>query len=459
MLFGCGGGGAAGATDGTRVFAQDDTNKSFSHVWVTIDKVTLSNGSSTTTVFDDTASGGRVVDLRSLWDDQSDTPQFLLLGQTPTAGGTYQTVNVTLEPGVSVVKAGSSSGVSATLGGSGQKVTFSANLPSGGTGNSIVVDFNLSKWTLNGTTLSAPSGQYIAVPVNTGGLGNGGHHVGFQYIGQVSNLSGTAPNQTFTLSDGSHVVGTVDTSQTTVIYNVDGAANPTLADGDQVLVAGKFDPAANAIVATNVQIVPSGTKVTTPHVMGTVTADDANAGTLTVQPGFAMAFLPGNTSVQVAVSSSTTFMDASGVTDTEAQFFAAVTPGTTEIVASGTLSGGVLQAATIKIIGTSSSPADAAFIGAPTNANPSAGTFDLTIQQWQGLWKLGTTTIHVTTSANTTFKSGSSTTDAATFFAAVRSTHQVFVRGDLDPSTNTVAATTVAAGGSFDGNNGVNGTH
>src|SRR5579872_6102314 len=102
MLAGCGGGGASSAFSGTQVFAQDDTNKSFSHVWVTIDKVTLNGSSSSTTVFDDTAIGGRVVDLRSLWDDQSNTPQFLLLGQTNSSAGSYQSVSVTMEPGVSV---------------------------------------------------------------------------------------------------------------------------------------------------------------------------------------------------------------------------------------------------------------------------------------------------------------------------------------------------------------------
>jgi hypothetical protein len=458
MLAGCGGGGASSAFDGTRVFAQDDTNKSFSHVWVTIDKVTLNGSSSTTTVFDDTAIGGRVVDLRSLWNDQSNAPQFLLLGQTNSSAGSYQSVSVTLEPGVSVVPSGSSSGVNATLGGSGQPVTFTATIPSGGQGNSVVVDFNLSKWTLTGTTLSAPAGQYIAVPIGTG-VGSGNQHVGFQYFGQVGNLSGTAPNQTFTLNDGPHAVGTVQTGPSTVIYNIDGSANPALADGQQVLVAGKFDPAVNAIVATSVQILPTGTKVTTPHVMGVVTADDPNAGTLTVQPGFALMFLPGSASMQVAVSSSTTFMDASGVTDTEAEFFAAVTPGTTQIVASGTISGGVLQATTIKIIGTTSTAAEAAFIGTPSNANASAGTFDLTIQQFQGMWRLGSTTIHVTTDAKTAFKSGSSTTTESAFFSSVDTNHMVFVRGNLDTSTSTLAATLVAVGGSFEGNNGVNGTH
>jgi hypothetical protein len=450
-LVGCGGGGASGS-GGTQVFAQDDTNKAFSHVWVTIDKVTLTGGSTTTTVFDDTAAGGRVVDLRSLWNDQTNVPQFLLLGQASGSASDYTTVNVTLEPTATVVPASGSS-VTATFSGASGPVNLSMSVPTSNSGQSVVIDFNLSNWSLNGATLTATSGKYLSSGT-TQGLTSPGQHVAYQYFGTVSNLSQSGSTESFTLSDGTHVVGTVDTSQSTVVYNANGAADPALADGEFVMVAGTFDPTTNAIDASNISITPTGTKVSSPQLMGVVSADNPATGSLTIQPAFALGLLPAGTSTSVAVTSTTTFIDGSGVTDTESEFFSGITVGTTQVEATGTLSGGVFQATSVKILA-KGLPPEAAFIGTPSNIDSSAGTFDLTVKQWQGLMTKSTALIHVTTSSNTKFYTGTTVTAETTFFGAVTSTTPVFVRGTYDSSTETIAADTIAARSSFDGGGGV----
>ena len=455
LIIGCGGGGGGGSTSssGTSIFAQDDLNTNYSNVWVTIESVSVVKNGTSQTVFDDTANGGKVVDLRSLHD--SSGALFLLLGQAPPSGP-FQSVTVTVASQLSIVPTGTSTAILATFqGATGPTfpltLTLSSSTASPGPG-SLLIDFNLANWTLTGTTVSAPNNAYLSVG-NPAGFTLPGRQMPNDFLGKVTGLAGTAPNQTFSLN-GPFAV-TVQTSSSTVIFNSDGSVNASLSTaqsaGDFALVSGSYDATSKLLTATSIKLISPTDVSLTPGVGGTVMTDNSTSGALTIQVSTADSWLPSTLSLTIDVTSSTAFIDASGVSDTESEFFAALTTGTSKVFANGPVSNGVMQATTIRIVGNGGSGLggglgggnEAAFQGSISNVNASAGTFDLTISAWEGFSAGNLTTIHVTTSPSTQFL-GSQTSNG--FFSSLTSTSQASVRGTLDTSTATLAATAVGTG-------------
>ena len=86
-------------------------------------------------------------------------------------------------------------------------------------------------------------------------------------------------------------------------------------------------------------------------------------------------------------------------------------------------------------------------MGPVTNANATAGTFDVTVGSWEGGGRLSkSSTIHVVTTTSTVFQSAGAAGTQAGFFTALTSTTQAEVRGSIDPTTMTLTATLVATG-------------
>ncbi|MHB8638083.1 MAG: DUF4382 domain-containing protein [Fimbriimonadaceae bacterium] len=455
LLSGCGGSGgvgAAGAGGNMSLFAIDDMNAGYDHVWVTIDKVDLVGpANATTNLFDATATGGKVVDLRTLHDGGG--ARFLLLGGCNTPAGTYTGINVTLAPSLTVVPTGATAGIAATFSGATgstfeMSLTFAApqNISAS---NKLVVDFNLANWNLNGTTVSATNNAYLALGSTTG-ITDPTRHEPSDYDGAASALTGVAPTQTFTLTDGQHSV-TVATSASTVITNSDGSANPVLANGSKVDVTGTFDATNNVLDATAIRIHVGADQSHAPLVSGLVTAFDPVANTVTLQLRDCDDFQPSATTITITVDTTTTYFGPTGVTDTHDQFFGALVAGTSKVYATGSLSGATFAASKIQIQGSPSADNELAIHGPSSNANLAGLTFDVTPSQWEGDDSLNNSTvIHVVLTANTKLVNSGGVVDAATFFGSLTAQPNVMVRGTLDTASMTLTAT-IAANGSSDG--------
>lgn len=454
-LSGCGGsgsspgGGGAGGTASAQIFAQDDMNAGFDHVWVTINSVALTTATGTsTTVFDATAAGGRVVDLRTLHDASG--AKFLLLGGFDAPNGSYTGVTVTVASTLTVFPAGATTGTIASFAGAtGNNYKLQLTFPTAqslSASNHIVVDFNLANWTLNGQFVSAPGNAFLSLGTTTG-LGDGNRHLPSDYDGTVGGITGTSPSQTFTLTDGKSTM-TVSTSAATTVVNSDGSANAALANGEAVDVTGTFDTTNNVLNATSITI-RIASSPPPQRVHGLVTAFDATAQTVTVQLEDCDRFEPSSSTVTVDVGASTIYFGSSGVTDNEAQFFAALVAGTSRVYADGSLSGSTLTAVHIGVDNPPTPPTtiDVAVRGPVSNAAATAGTFDLQMKDWEGGDRSSSSaTVHVVTTGATVFRLNGSASSAAAFFAALTPTTNAQVRGSLDPTSKTLTATLVSVG-------------
>jgi hypothetical protein len=428
-------------------YTTSETNASLAHVWVTLNSVSLVKGTASTTVYDPGASGGQLVDLSAMHDGGGNI--FLFLGSETVNTSGVTAVSLVVNSQASVILAGASSAVNATFAGSSGP-TFTMTLPipanapsvSGG----IVIDFNLANWTLSGATLSAKSNQFLSLGTPSAPR-SGGHFMANDYVGIVGTLSGAAPNQTFTFNQSAFTTS-FSTSSATSIYNADGSSNPVLADGDAVVVHGTFNSGTGVVQAQEIAIFKTGLSQPTPFVHGLVTADSATAGSITLALENAIGCQPTVVNFTVNTTSSTTFLDASGVSESASDFFASLTTGTSEIAASGDVKDGAMTATAVKLVGmgkTSPTP-ELAFFGAVTDPNAKAGTFNLNVSDWQG-WNWGAPkSVNVTTGNTTTYEVNGAKVSEAAFFAAITSTTIVEVKGAFNVSTSTLAADRVRIG-------------
>jgi hypothetical protein len=432
----------------------DAINTGYDHVWVTVTKVDLVGaGGKATNIYDGTSSGGQVVDLLSLHD--SSGQKYMLLSGFVAPTGTYTGANVTVSDTASVVPTGGTSAVSANFSGATGGIAV-LPLSFGGTQtasslNNLVIDFNLANWTLSGTTLSAASGPYLQFAASPAGLSDPTRQVSSDSFGVVSGVTGTAPTQAFTVTHGSQTVN-VTTSPSTVLYDSDGSANPTLTDGETVDVAGTFD-STNDVVDASAIIINIGKDVPPPdRAVGLVTADNLSANTITLQENGCAGFMPTTSTMTVDVTANTKFIDATGVTDTQAQFYADLTAGTSVVATEGTISGSTLTANVIRLLpapgsGGTTRPLLVAVRGPVSAINATADTFTLTLERWEGDWQQANATLPVVTTAKTQYSSNGTAQDAATFFAGLSANASVNVRGTIAPNTKTVTAVIVSVGG------------
>lgn len=464
VALGCGGGGSSAPTANTtaNLFLTDAINSNYDHVWATVTKVDLvSSTGQTKSIYNMPSSGGQVVDLLSL--HPASGQKYLLLAAFSAPSGSFTGANVTVSSSVSIMPKGSSTAVSAKFAGStGGSTVLAAKFSSAvnfANSKNVIVDFDLANWNLNGSTISAANNQFVQ-----GGPGNGpmlpGNCLGGNYFGTVSNLSGTAPAFTFSITQGPNVVNIL-TSSSTVLYNSDGSTNPTLANGEFVNVAGAFDATNNVVDATAIIIQVGALPPPPAFIFGQVSADSLANNTITVTTAGCAGFQPTATSLTIDVSSSTAFVDASGVTDTEAQFFANLTPGTTSVQVQGTISGSTVTAASVMIVsstgvtgggggngggGGAGNPIIVAVAGPVSNVNATSETFSITLANWTGGWQSPNSVLSVTTTSSTQYTSNGTTESAAAFFTSLTNSTMVQVRGTLDPTTSAVVATNVDLG-------------
>ena len=452
---GCGGGGSSTSNGGQGVggnatsamYLTSDPDPNYEHVWVTVTNMALvTAGGRSVTVYDGSATGGQVVDLSSL--NAAGSQNYMLLTGFSASAGPYTGARMTVASSASLVASGSGTATSYTFagaaGGSTVLTTKFSSPVTVSSSSGMAIDFNLGNWSTSGTTITAKGSQYIGLGSTTR-LNVPGCILSNDYLGVVSNLSGTAATQTFMLSRGRFAVN-VATSSSTALYNSDGSANPTLTNGEAVDVAGTFDSTTMTLNATAIIIEIAPTPPTV-RVNGLVTADSQTANTVTMQINFCNGFMPMLTSLTVNVDPSTVFFDSSGVTDTEAQFYSSLTTGTSMVQVEGTISGSVMTASAIQVLpsGTSDDHLVAAR-GTVSNISTTNDTFSLTIDRWEGRHIHKGATISVVTDSNTQFAVNGVVQTAASFFATLPEGSTVNVRGTYDTTTSTLTAAIVTQG-------------
>jgi hypothetical protein len=441
VAVGCGGGGGASAASAhVRVFVTDNLGN-YDHVWVSVKEVDLVGPAGTQVLFTDTA--GKSLDLASL--SAAGLAQFNFLGLKSVPPGSYTSIKFVLDQNLVLFPQGATTGLNRVFAGSdvnGTK-TLSLNLEPGEqiTGDdNLVVDFDLSQWTDNGTQVTAVVSRYTG-----SGLDDGTRHDSDDYHGTISNLAGTAPDLTFDLSQGNGTPIHVTANASTAIFNNDGTANPVLANGERVTVRGTFDVTAGSLLATSIKIKHSNEDGNDSEVHGTVVSVNGNSFVLSTHE--CDGFLPGSTTVTVTIDANTTLTSEGGITLTLTDFLAALTVGT-HVEAKGAYDAGTntLAATRAKLEhgdgegggGGDGHGHEVQIQGTTSNPNSVAGTFDVTITSWEGASLTMGQVINVTTNGNTLYKGpGGTNLTFVQFYAALATSAHVEVEGTLNGSALT----------------------
>jgi hypothetical protein len=306
LLPGCGGGSGGGpqASDGPTsraaldVYVTDGFSDQYKQVLVTLYKIELTtDGTTFQTVYSNTA--GTTVDLASL----SSTAE--LLGSVTVPAGTYTQARITFGDHVTLVtNSGTSTSVavSTSVGtDTNGQIAITVATPTrvqANQNNTVYVDFNLAEFKLVGSVLQ-PSIQCGAGTSTQLGM----QHTA-QLQGTVANLNGTT---SFTLQGPNGRTITVALTSTTTITSGQTGSAITLANGQNVIVAGTYDPATTTLTATSVTL-NDYTTINHAQAEGTVASINTTAGSFVLTVERAGGIQPTGGTITVATNSSTTFL-------------------------------------------------------------------------------------------------------------------------------------------------------
>ena len=403
-VIGCGGGGAgggAGVPAGNKVgFFVTSTSGPYSHVWVSVKQVSLVGPAGTVSLVKSTA--GKSLDLSSL--NTSGKKLFAALGAGSVPSGNYSQIQISLANSVTTIPQGATQGTTGTFSGaSGSTKTITFATSANGT-RPIVANFDLSKWSVSGTQVSASASEDSGSDVGSG------TQEPQDFEGTVGNLAGTPPTLTFDIANDGTTTH-VATDANTVISNSDGSPNPVLSNASKVDVVGTLDPTTLILAATNIKI-RVGNSQQPNRVTGIVSTNSANTLVLTVHE--CEGLLPNSSTVNVAVTSATTYLDGHGITLTVDQFFAAAVAGT-KVEASGTYDqpSNTLTATALTIRldgqdgggggGGGGNSQETQVQGPAVSVDVANNAFTMTINEYEGALLTKGTTLNVVTTGTTQF--------------------------------------------------------
>ncbi len=227
-------------------------------------------------------------------------------------------------------------------------------------------------------------------------------------------------------------------------------------------MAGAFDPTTGNFDASAIKIRVGSGSQEPARAKGLVTASDATAGTLTLSIDEAEDFLPANTSLSVTTSSTTLFFASSGMSMTQAQFFAALT-STTHVEVGGTYSAGAMAANFVRIEEGSNGGSggggdgggdngggdhhhEAGIQGTASAFDPVGLTATIVVSEWEGVTLTQGASVNVAFTAQTEFKANGQTYSPTDFAALLTSTSVLRVQGTYDTTTSILTADKVHLG-------------
>jgi Domain of unknown function (DUF4382)/Domain of unknown function (DUF5666) len=444
-IAGCGGGGGGTTSGGTgrlQAFAADDFRDDHQQIWATIYKVELLDATgAAVTVFDDAV--GKSMDLQQLHDNAG--PRFAFLSDVAIAVGTYTQVRLTMGPEITRFPVGSTTGI---------KTPFAASLTRNAAGNvlytstldtptviaegvtsKLIIDFDLPHFVLaNGeVTPKVKRGDDST-------LSDKSRHHDEDYHGTISGLSGTAPVQSFTLSNGAWKTE-VSVDATTVVFYEKSQSSPALSNNLFVEVNGVFDSVTGVLKATKIKIEDKSTGGQSngrgiPEVKGLVSAPSTATRSFTIAVSESDDFVPTQSTVNVVVTDTTVFRAHRGVLLTEAEYFAGLgVTSIAEVKGSYNAATNTLTATLVKSESESESDDDsneAEAKGTAISIDATAGTFTLSpISEYEGFFP-GASTLNVVVAAGAEFEDDrGKDTDRATFFSGLSSASRVTVKGSF----------------------------
>ncbi len=431
-IAGCGGGGGGtqpGGTGRLQAFAADDFREDHQQIWATIYKVELLDASgAAVTVFEDAV--GKSMDLQLLHDNAG--PRFAFLSDVAIAVGTYSQVRLTMGPEITTPLA-----ASLTRNAAGQ-VLYTSTLDTPtviaeGVTSKLVIDFDLPHFVLvNGEiTPKVKRGDDSTLSDKT-------RHHDEDYHGTITGLTGTAPVQSFTLTNGVWKTE-VSVDASTVIFFEKSQSSPALANNLFVEVNGTFDTVTGVLKATKIKIEDKSAGGQSngrgiPEVKGLVSAPSAGTRSFTVAIAESDDFVPTQSTVNVVVTDTTVFRAHRGVLLTEAEYFATLGAASiAEVKGTYNAATNTITATLVKSESESESDDDsneAEAKGKATTIDSTLGTFTLTpIFEYEGFIP-GTSSINVTVAAGAEFEDDrGEDTDRAGFFSGLATASRVTVKG------------------------------
>ncbi|MCA0361011.1 MAG: DUF5666 domain-containing protein [Armatimonadetes bacterium] len=433
LLTGCGGGGSGsgGGSTGVSFFITDNLSTNFDHVYVTIHEVELEYAGGSTKVFESDA--GTTVDLRAL---NNGSNLFSLLGVSSVPNNTFTGARVSVANTASIIATGQTNATQypflpSLVGGNGRarlNVTFPAPITLS-TGSNIVLDFDLSQWTING------SGQIVPVVLlhNGSGVDDLNRQTDEDFKGTISALEGSAPTQAFTLNMPLGRTLRVSTTADTTVLNDNGAPNAVLANGQTVEVYGKFSLAAGRIVARLVKIEDGQGAGGDDKVKGPTRNGNAATGTLEIKAVDVRGFLPTNLWVNVTSNTNTAYFNDAGRSIPKAAFFEAIGLGA-KAEAEGAYNDDTNTLLARKLKLEDFEGDDGAEIkGTASEKNAQAGTFRVTLTEWSGFNGAPGVVVPVETGPNTTYRNNDGATLTKTqFFEQLTNGGGVKVEGYIE---------------------------
>lgn len=449
-VVGCGGGGATSPIGGggvtssqVQLYATDDISTTYDHIWVTIKKIVLNSAAGPVTVYDNPT--GQQLDLTQLHDSSGSIFAFLGNGSVPA--GNYTSADITLASTLSVVAKNGTDTVTKTfknLDASGNKVT---NVTFAGGKNiadrdKLVFDFNLLRWAEDSSGIEAAVDDHPKT-----GLDDDSRHFSLEFRGTVSEITGTAPDQTFKLSPEHGLPFTVSTSANTALNFSNGAENPALASGQKVLVHGIYSSSSNSFEADNIRIKVQGDQAEKPRTSGRIESHTTGSTSFTLFVKEAHGFVPAKTVINVVSTATTQWFGFVGKSLTFDEFVARLDQAEVAMM-EGTYDPetNTFTATRLKLDGNRSQEANNfEGIGAASSADSTAGTFSLSRFSHDGGNVDSSRSLTVTTTSNTVFvqANGNAFSSASDFWTALSTARAVSVLGKLNGQTRSVAATRV----------------
>ncbi len=460
IIVGCGGGGGGGSSSGSGsnvgLFFTDDMNSGYDHIWIKVEKVELLSNSGAVAVFEDTA--GAELDVRALND--SGTNKFFFCNRDSIPQGAYTGVRVTMDGSVRVFPTGSSTANVRTfsgLDGSGNKVlthNFSVAKTFGIGLTYQVIDFKLDQWTENGTNIDISGNGLDDFPATNPAFQNHDNHHDEDYKGTVNGL--TSNSFRLTRPHGQLEV-TFDSS--TTIYNESGSANPSLSNGDKVEVRGTFDPTTGKLVAQTIKIDDENGNDDPHEAKGLASDLNEASGTFTLTFTETDDFLPSGTTTTVTLAEGARLFSHGGIALTKAEFFAALdalSPSQRFVEVEGTYDGTNFTATKAKIEDEDHENGQVEAKGTPGGIDSIAGTFNITLSEWEGFSASSGQVIGVTTNGSTKFRDENGTIVTKTQFFASLPSFKVKVEGWLNAGVITAKEARLRSSGGGGGGGGGN---
>lgn len=436
-LFGCGGGSGSSTTTGTtnlNTFVTDDLTPTYDQVWVDFYGINLvKTDGSTVTLYANAA--GDHIDVRALNNGTNGIYRFL--GSTPIPAGTYKGFTMLLGKTVTLYPTGATTPVTAQFpdeldAGTPNQSLLKVDFGSPKTftdGENFPIDFNLKAWSIK-------AGNKIVWSIVKGdgnGIDDNSRHERHGIEGEISELAGTVPTQTFTLlpKDGDDRKVPVTTNDKTVVVAASNSDSPTLANGQKVEVVGSFDTTTKTFVAQLIRIRPA-TVVAEQGARGVISDATATTGfKLSVREAFG--FVPAERKINVTTTADTMFYDNSGAALTADDFYkqvAATTEPSAKIVGTYDKASNTF-AATRVIFDKPEAPRNVSVVGKVTEIFPSTG-FRINLLEWEGFAGSASISAKVNVKDTTQYQDidGSSLTKDQ-FFAAIAVGKVAAAKGQL----------------------------